>query len=88
MTVILVNEDNHDLLTVAKDYKSAIKFLIDNKWIRESTECWNEKNDWWASLKEVLGENCLDIMILEWDIDDFNDFWTGNFVLEEVEVYE
>ena len=88
MTVILVNEDNHGLLTVAKNYESAIKFLIDNGWIRESTECWNEKLNWWSPLKEVLGENCLDIMTLEWDIDDFNDFWAINFVLEEVEVYE
>ena len=88
MTVILVNEDNHGRLTVAKDYKSAVKFLINNRWICESTECWNDKIEWWAPLKEVLGENCLDIMTLEWDIDDFNDFWTGNFVLEKVEVYE
>ena len=87
MTVILVNEDNHGLLTVAKDYKSAIKFLIDNKWIEESMAVWNE-DDTYSRLDELLGEDAFDIMTLEWDIDDFNDFWTGNFILEEVEVYE
>ena len=87
MTVILVNEDNHGLLTVAKDYKSAIKFLIDNKWIRESTECWNEDGTY-SRLDELLGEDVIDKMTEEWNIDDFNDFWEGTYLLNEIEVYE
>ena len=87
MTVILVNEDNHGLLTVAKDYKSAVKFLIDNRWIEESMAVWNE-DDTYSRLDELLGEDAFDIITEKWDIDDFNDFWTGNFVLEKAEVYE
>ena len=87
MTVILVNEDSHGLLTVAKDYKSAIKFLIDNGWIKESMDVWHD-DDTYSRLDELLGENAFDIITEKWDIDTFNDFWDGCFMLDEVEVYE
>lgn len=87
MTVILVNEDNHGFLTVAKDYKSAVKFLIDDRWIEESTEVWNE-DDTYSRLDELLGEDAFDIITEKWNIDSFNTFWNGSFFLNEVEVYE
>ena len=88
MTVILVNEDNHGLLTVAENYKSAVKFLISNRWIEDYTWVWNEIDGSSVHLIELLGENAMDKMTEEWDIDNFNAFWDGNFYLEEVEVYE
>lgn len=87
MTVILVNEDSHGLLTVAKDYKSAIKFLINNRWIEESMEVWNEDGTY-SHLDELLGEDALDIITEKWDTDSFNTFWNGSFFLNEVNVYE
>ena len=87
MTVILVNEDNHGLLTVAKDYKSAVKFLIDNRWIKESMEVWHEDGTY-RRLDEFFGEDVLDIITEKWDIDSFNTFWDGSFFLNEVEAYE
>ena len=87
MTVILVYEENHDLITVAKDYKSAIKFLINNRWIEESMEVWNEDGTY-SRLDELLGEDAFDIITEKWDIDSFNVFWDGSFFLNEVEVYE
>jgi hypothetical protein len=87
MTVILVNEDNHGLLTVAKDYKSAVKFLIDNRWIEESMAVWNE-DDTYSRLDELLGEDAFDIITEKWDINSFNTFWDGCFILNEVKVYE
>jgi hypothetical protein len=87
MTVILVNEDNHGLLTVAKDYKSAVKFLIDNRWIKESMEVWHEDGTY-RRLDEFFGEDVLDIITEKWDIDSFNTFWDGSFFLNKVEVYE
>ena len=86
MTVILVNEDNHGLLTVAKDYKSAVKFLIDNRWIEESMEVWHEDGTY-RRLDEFFGEDVLDIITEKWDIDSFNTFWDGSFLLNKVEVY-
>ena len=32
-TVICIHEDNHDLIEIAKDYKSAIDFLIREEWL-------------------------------------------------------
>ena len=73
---------------MAKDYKSAVKFLIDSRWIKESMEIWDENGISHNRLDELLGENAFDIMTFEWSIDDFNNFWTENFILNEVEVYE
>jgi len=87
MTVILVYEENHDLITVAKDYKSAIKFLINNRWIEESMEVWNGDGTY-GRLDELLGENAFDIITEKWDISSFNIFWDGSFFLNEVNVYE
>ena len=87
MTVILVHEESHDLITVAKDYKSAIKFLINNGWIKESMEVWCEDGTY-RRLDEFFGEDVLDTITEKWDIDSFNTFWDGCFFLNEVEVYE
>lgn len=87
MTVILVNEDNHGLVTVAKDYKSAIKFLINHGWIEKSMEVWSE-DGMYSCLDELLGEDVIDIMTEKWDVDSFNTFWKGDFFLDVVEVYE
>ena len=39
-TVICIHEDNHGLIGIAKDYKSAIDFLIREEWL----DC-NSDND-------------------------------------------
>lgn len=88
MTVILVQEENHGLITVAKDYKSAIKFLINNGWIKESMEVWDENGISHSRLDELLGEDAFDIITEKWNIDSFNTFWDGSFFLDEVTVYE
>jgi len=87
MTVILVYEENHDLIAVAKDYKSAIKFLINNRWIEESMEVWNEDGTY-SRLDKLLGEDAFDIITEKWDVSSFNIFWDGSFFLNEVNVYE
>ena len=88
MTVILVHEESHGLITVAKDYKSAVKFLINNRWIKESMEVWDENGISYSRLDELLGEDAFDIITEKWDIDSFNTFWDGSFFFNEVKVYE
>ena len=87
MTVILVNEINHGLLTIAKDYQSAVKFLFNQRWITERTEVWNGRNSWVQLIDEFLGDP-LGVMLVEWDINDFNEYWDNSFYLEEMTVYE
>ena len=38
MTVIIIEEESHGGIGVAKDMKSAFEYLIYNKWITENTE--------------------------------------------------
>ncbi len=87
MTVIVINEDNHSMIGVAKNYEAAVNYLINNHWIEDHTEVW-DGNISWCWLCEYLGEDWVDKMVLDWDINHFNDFWDGSFYLNEVEVYE
>ena len=85
MKVIIMNEDNHGFIGLAKDYPSAVKFLIDNGWLDDYTEVWVRENEW-ARLSEVLGEDWADKME-NGGVENFNDYWDGSFYFEEREVY-
>lgn len=87
MTVIIINEDFHGFLGVAKDYNSAVAFLLDKHWIHDNAEVWDERLNYWVKLKDQLGEDWFDDMC-RWTINEFNDYWDGSYYLEEVEVYE
>lgn len=84
-TVICVYEDNHGLLTIAKDYVSALDFLIKENWLEDSTEIW-AGDYYYTHLVEEMGEDWADKM-RDWDIEHFNDYWENSFYLEEREVY-
>ena len=91
MKVIEIYEKNHGLIGIAKDYKSALFYLYNNKWMTGSTEVWlgEYTNHEYGRLDEVLGEDWFEKM-LEWGIENFNDYWDGSltFVLMEMEVYD
>lgn len=90
MTVIQIHEDNHGLIGIAKDYKYAINFLINEGWLDDYTEVFVGENEEgmgeYQRLIEVFGEGWVDKM-LNWDIENFNEYWNGSFRLEETEVY-
>lgn len=54
--VITVSEENHGFLCVAKDYQSAVDFLIKDCWIDEATEIYNDAKSEWMRLDEFYGE--------------------------------
>lgn len=88
MNVILIDEENHGLIGVAKDYKSALMFLVNNHWIDDHTEICTGEDEYsfkWEIVSEVFGEDWLDKM-MEWDIPNFNDYWKGSFCLSVEEV--
>jgi hypothetical protein len=87
MTVIIINEDNHGMIGVAKNYESAVKFLINGYWIEDNSEICDGE-DSWIKLIDYFGEDWIDKMVLDWDINHFNNFWDGSFYLNEIEVYE
>lgn len=53
MKVYVIHEECHNMIGIAKDIKSAIEWLIDTKWITESTYmcCENE----WCAVNVVFG---------------------------------
>ena len=78
MNIIIIHEDNHGVLGVAKDYDSAIDFLAQNQWLTTDVEVLNSIEEF-VPIKE-LG---LDIeTIRSWDIEAFNDFFDGIFYLD------
>lgn len=78
MNIIIIHEDNHGVLGVAKDYDSAINFLVESQWLTTDVAVLNSIGEL-VPLKE-LG---LDIeTIRSWDIEAFNDFFDGIFYLD------
>lgn len=84
-TVVLIQEENHGMISVAKDYPSAIDFLVNENWLDESFELY-EGNGIYKTVKEKLGEEWKEI-ILSWDTEQFSDFFEGSFYLTIEDVY-
>ena len=80
MIIYIIHEDNHGVLGVADSYESAIQFLIDNKWLTEDFEIWDRKGYYSRPLYalEIKPEE-----IKAWNINKFNDFFDGDFYIEE-----
>jgi hypothetical protein len=88
-TVVLVEEDNHGLIGVAKDYTSAVNFLINENWLDETCRVWADELDedyTTQSIKDNLGENWKEI-ISTWDIEKFNNYFDCLFYLKIEGVY-
>jgi hypothetical protein len=86
MTVIMVSEDNHGTIAVAKNYACAIAFLVRNGWIWKGLEIVKE-DDTITTIYEDLGEDYISIL-LEWDIDAFERYFEGIFYLKVEKIYE
>lgn len=86
-TVILIVEENHGIIGIAKSFSSAIDFLYDNNWMTPETELYNPfddtvESDWICFEKYNLTKEDLKKCGLE----IFNDLFDSVFYLEEREV--
>ena len=86
-TVILIIEENHGIIGIAKDFNSAIDFLYDNGWMTPETELYNPfddtaESDWVSFAKYNLSKEDLK----KCGIEIFNDLFDSVFSLEEREV--
>jgi len=82
-TVIVINDGGYGLIGVAKDYKSALTFLLNEHWIDDNTEVCSEDDGGfftWKKLSQVLGEDWRDKM-MKWNVSYFNYYWEGTFHL-------
>lgn len=87
MKVIMINEECHGFIALAKDVRTAVNYLVDNHWLDERTMVEIEGEDFEIPIIERLGENWLEQM-LTWDVDTFNDFFYNIFTLSWEKVKE
>lgn len=85
MQVVKISEDNHGFLGVAKDYKSAIQFLIEEDWINEATEIYVDVEGGWIRLDEYFDD--WEFEIKNMSRESFDDLFYENFSLEDIDVY-
>lgn len=86
--VYLIEEENHGIIGVAKDYPSVIDFLIDSNWLDENFEVWVNDGEYLTqTIKEQLGEDWVAIMKNDWSIEQFSNYFDGCFYLTTEEVY-
>jgi hypothetical protein len=86
MTVIMVSEDDHGTIAVAKNYACAIAFLVNDGWIYKGLEIIKE-DDTITTIYEDLGGDYINVL-LKWDIDTFARYFEGIFRLTVEEIYE
>lgn len=85
MKVILISEENHGFLGVAKDYVSAIKWLVKSDWMTQCSQVYDYDNQEFCWFEDWFGDEWLE-KILEMTLDQFNELGTS-FQLREEEVY-
>jgi hypothetical protein len=87
MKVIVIEEENHGMIGIAKSYADAVHMLVNQDWLSELTEIYKEDFDKTVLLVEDLGEEWF-AKLLEWSMEKFNECFDGCFYLNEEEVYE
>ena len=91
MTVIIIEEESHGGIGVAKDMKSAFEYLIYNRWITENTELFEptegEEHGWFPISRAMtdLRRSLLDTLMFLWNCD--HAYFDGCFYFTEAEVY-
>lgn len=93
MKVILISEECHGLIGVAKDMKSAFQFLLHDKWITEVSQIFEPDSNYdtdYHSLEELMKDNkldnLLDTLLFLWESDE--DYFEGQFYFREEDIIE
>lgn len=87
MTVVMIDEENHGIIAVAKDFESAKDFLINEHWIDEDLEIFlYDKMENWDTIKNVFGEDW-ETKIRAMSEEEFEETFENMFYLYEREVY-
>ena len=83
-SVIVINEECHGFIGVARDVPSVIDFLYQNDWLNEYTEIHLVYN--WSSVRNVYGENWREYF-KECTLDELQNIFDGCFYLHEEKVW-
>ena len=85
--IIIIREFIHGDVVVAADYKSAIHYLIKERWIGEYTEVYDDNNSRLIPISEAFGKDWRTVL-LNANKDWFNDKFVDQFGLRQVEIYK
>ena len=86
--VIVIDEDNHGIVGVAKTLDGVFDCLCDGDWLHDGTPVWDEEENNYNDLVQVFGPTWNEIIKEKLKtISDFNTFFEGVFYLEEFEIY-
>lgn len=88
MKVIVIVEESHGFIGVAKDFDAAVNFLNDKYWLSGDSNIYDEKKKEWTTVKEMFGKDWLAYFHFNCNIEQFNDFFDGCFYLREETMYE
>ena len=86
MQVITIEEDNHGLIGIAKTYADAVFFLVKENWLDENCELYDGDGNY-KTVSEDLGEEWF-VVILEWSMSKFNEYFEGCFYLNTETIFE
>ena len=86
MTVVMVDEENHGTIAVAKDFESAKDFLINEQWIDEGLEIYTDNVNDWDTIKNIFGADW-ESKIRSMDEKEFDRTFENVFYLYEMDVY-
>lgn len=95
MEVILVNEESHGIIGVAKDMRSALDFLIEDGWLSIYSDFWNAEELKYDKFWNVF--NFSQDFVRSWSKEDFIDFllecdidflFDGQFYFKKRNVWE
>ena len=84
--VVVVDEENHGFLCIAKDFQSAVDFLISDDWITEGSQVYDNANSKWTYLGKLYGENWEE-EIRHLSRESFEELFDGCFYLKDKEIY-
>lgn len=86
MSVVLVYDEDVTLLGVAKNYKAAIDFLFNKGYLSDSMQIYDQESNHYVRIDEYYGENWLDVIRDEWNVENFNEFWQSWLLLDEWDI--
>lgn len=85
--VMLINEENHSLIGVAKNYEDSVIFLIRTGWLSDDTEVYIKNMETCKSVYDLVGENWEEIIINDWTLDKFNEFFDSVFCIGKKKIF-
>ena len=74
--VVIISEENHGVIGVAVDYKTAIRWLIQTDWINGGTNFWVDEK--WQTVEQLFGENWQEKLV-----EQDEEFFEGSFYFYE-----